>query len=211
MTQGTKHAHVYVGADQASDAAAIHRSAVVGTMAVTTPRYFKDATFKAVIDDEVQAGLDLGAAATDFVTAKGALANARGILDAKRRAWRKANSAAVTQVEKNDPSEQEILSYGYAVLDPNNPGLVVPSEILLKYDAAKGLLRIRVKWASGTQRCLIEISPDPAGPGTWAQLSGTGSTRALSGYAPGTYWVRAATVRAKAQSDWFGPVAVVVK
>jgi hypothetical protein len=33
----------------------------------------------------------------------------------------------------------------------------------------------------------------------------------LSGYAPGLYWVRAASVRAKAQSDYTTPVAVVVK
>jgi hypothetical protein len=64
---------------------------------------------------------------------------------------------------------------------------------------------------SGKRQCAIEISPDPAGPATFKRLDGTGMTRALQGHAAGTWWVRAATLRAKEQSDWFGPVAVIVK
>ena len=40
---------------------------------------------------------------------------------------------------------------------------------------------------------------------------GSGAKRALGGYAPGAYLVRAATLRAKERSAWFGPVVVIVK
>jgi hypothetical protein len=207
----SKFAHIYVGADQASDDAAIHRSKVVGNMAVNTPRYQNDPTFKAVINDQVQAGVDLNTAAIDVSLILASLAKVRGVLDAKRQDWRRANGAAIKQVEKTFPTEQEIQSYGYSVLTPSNSGLVAPSDIVVRYDLAKALLRIHVRWSSRGQKCVIEISTDPIGEGTWVQLDGSGCLRALSGYAPGTYWVRAATVRAKAQSEWFGPVAVIVK
>ncbi len=71
--------------------------------------------------------------------------------------------------------------------------------------------RVHVKWAVGPERCAIEISPEPVGDATWAQVEGNGCRRALAGYAPGTYWVRAASVRSTGKSAWCGPVAVIVK
>jgi hypothetical protein len=67
---------------------------------------------------------------------------------------------------------------------------------------------IRVR---GDHKCVIEISPDPVTPTSWLRLAGTGVRRTLSGYAEGTWWIRAAPTVAAEQGDWFGPVAVVVK
>jgi hypothetical protein len=43
------------------------------------------------------------------------------------------------------------------------------------------------------------------------KLDGHGATHVLTGYAPGIYWFRAASVRAKAQSAFTSPVSVSVK
>jgi hypothetical protein len=65
--------------------------------------------------------------------------------------------------------------------------------------------------SKGDHKCVIELSPDPVTPTSWVRLEGNGLRRALSGYAEGMWWIRAATSVATEQSDWFGPVAIVVK
>ena len=75
----------------------------------------------------------------------------------------------------------------------------------------------RARWAStsSTRRmypqCVIAISPDPISATSYVELQGYGRKRSLTGYAPGTYWVRACTTNADKRSAWFGPFPVVVK
>lgn len=58
---------------------------------------------------------------------------------------------------------------------------------------------------------VVDISADPTNPNSWTRLQGIGTVHTLSGYAPGTYWVRAASVRANEQSEFTSPVSVIVK
>src|SRR5215203_727482 len=79
------------------------------------------------------------------------------------------------------------------------------------FDAVKGRVQIHVNKAPGMQACVVEVSPDPAGASSWQRLPGFGAVHKLSGYAPGTYWVRAASARANQISDFAGPVSVIVR
>jgi hypothetical protein len=63
--------------------------------------------------------------------------------------------------------------------------------------------------AGARRRALV--APDPIGPATYVELPGHGRVQRVAGYAPGTYWVRACTVRATARSAWVGPISVIVK
>ena len=71
---------------------------------------------------------------------------------------------------------------------------------------------VRVQYADKKSRpCIVEISPTPVGAATYVRLEGYGVKRAVPGYASSTYEVHAATSNAQGRSDWFGPVAVIVK
>jgi hypothetical protein len=59
--------------------------------------------------------------------------------------------------------------------------------------------------------CFVEISTNPEDPAAWRRLPGVGAVHVLTDYAPGTYWVRAASARANEQSRFTEAVSVIVK
>lgn len=109
------------------------------------------------------------------------------------------------------PTPADLQSFGFVWLDKAKVGLALPTKVELRHDAVKALLHIHVRYSVRGRQCVIEISPSPVGPGTWARLEGSGVKRALTGYAPGTWWVKVATTLAHERSDWVGPFAVIVK
>jgi hypothetical protein len=212
LSQKILHPRVSIGADTASPKGLIDRAATVGTMAPLAPFYKTDATFKVVLDDFIASGVDYAAADKKVSDIEAQLTQARNDRELARKACQDCHGAAVKQVEKHSITAADVTSSGFLFLDVQRVGLVPPSEILAKYDPGKRLLNLRVKHpVRSNARCVIEISPDPVTPTSWIRLEGNGMRRALSGYADGTWWVRAATSGAAEQSDWFGPVAVVVK
>jgi hypothetical protein len=105
---------------------------------------------------------------------------------------------------------QDAASLGLAALGLTIHALAMPLGVTVKWDAKTGLIRIHVHRAPGLRSVRIQISPDPITATSWKDLPGDGATAALSGYAPGTYWVRAASAKARALSDWTTPVSVIV-
>jgi hypothetical protein len=170
-----------------------------------------DAAFKDAVDKLIQSGLDLDAAEVQVTQLEAALIKAKSSRDARRNAYDKAYGLCSTNVENYSTKPEDVHGFGFAVLTRTAQAFGPPVNIEAKYDAAKEVLRIRVLYTSGQHQCAIEISPDPASPESYTRLDGTGVIQTLSGYAPGTWWVRAATLRSKGRSEWFGPVAVVVK
>jgi hypothetical protein len=211
MTTAMTNVHVDVGSDKLSIKTRTDRANVVGKMAPATPLYQSDPFFKDTVDKLVQSGVDLGNAESEVVQLEAALVKARSSLDARRGAFDKAHGLCATHVETHSDKPEDVHGLGFGVLVKTAQVFAPPVNIEARYDAAKDVLRIHVIYTSGQHQCAIEISPDPVTPDSYKRLDGTGVTQALSGYAPGTYWVRAASVRSKNRSDWFGPVAVVVK
>ena len=211
MTNGMNNIRVDLGGDKDSDKTRIRRASVVSSLAILTPLYQSDLSFKDSVDKLVQAGTDLATAESQVNQLEATLVKARGSRDTKRNAYDKAHSVCAAKVESLSTIPEDVQSYGFAVLSKNAPGIVPPSDIVVKYDVAKGAIRVRVIYLSGKYRCAIEIGSDPKDPASFKRVDGAGMTRALHGYAAGTWWIRAATLSAKEQSDWFGPVAVLVK
>lgn len=211
MTIGLTNVHVDMGSDKISDKTRVDRAGVVGAMAPKTPLYQKDAGFKDSVDTLVQAGADLDDAEKQVAQLEAELSVARAAQEARRNAYDKAYGLCTAGVEKHSTTPGDIQSYGFVVLAKNVQGLVAPMNIEVKFDPAKGAIRVHVTYVSGKHQCAIEVSTNPADPNSWKRIDGTGVTQTLTGYPPGTWWVRAATLRAKERSDWFGPVAVVVK
>ena len=126
--------------------------------------------------------------------------------------WDAAHGVFVTNVEANAKVPADITGSGLLLADRTPHLLEPPMGLLAMFDLKKSLIRATVQRpAPGKQMCLVEISPDPVGPATFKALKGYGARRTLSGYAPGTWWLRAALVDAGDQSDYFGPVSVIVK
>jgi hypothetical protein len=106
---------------------------------------------------------------------------------------------------------EDATSLGLAATGPAIYSLAMPISVSVKWDVERRLIRIRVQRAPGLRAVRIEISPDPMTATSFMELDGDGSTAALAGYAPGTYWVRAAMVRARERSELTTPVSVIVK
>jgi hypothetical protein len=210
-TQADPSPHVDQGGDKTNDGTRIARAASVTTAATKLPRYTSDATFKGAVDGLGNAGNALKTAVSAVTTADAAAHLARTGRDTQRSVYNKAYGVAVKLVEQDAVSKADIEDAGFVFLDPSHPGLILPSGIAVKYDGKHSLIRVHVLYAAGRRPCVVEISVDPVTATSWQRLSGNGVMRALSGYAPGTYWIHAATVRAQNQSAWFGPVSVLVK
>jgi hypothetical protein len=202
---------VDVAADRISNKARIERAMGVAGVAPQTPRYQGDVAFKQSIDRLIQGGSDLENAEKDVAAAELALANARVVRDAQQDAYDKAHAVCAKLIDGGSRTPADVTQYGFSVFEEKPRGLEMPNNIRLKYDPVKEILRIHVWYPSGRHTCAIEISPAPYSEATFQRLEGNGVTRALRGYAPGTWWVRAATTLGAQRSEWFGPVAVIVK
>ena len=211
MSTGITNVHVDVGADKVSIKTRSDRAVIVGKMATVTPLYQSDPFFKDTVDKLVHAGQDLDSADAVVTQLEAELIKARSTRDVQRSAYDKAHGLCSISVETHSARSEDVHGFGFAVQSRATQVFAPPASVEARYDAAKGVIRIHAHYASGHHQCAIEISPDPVGPGSYKRLDGSGVTQTLAGYAPGTYWVRAATVRAKDRTDWFGPVAVVVK
>jgi hypothetical protein len=211
MSKGIPSIRVRVGPDRASDTATTSRAAVVGEMAAKTPLYQTDPSFKAAVDDYAAAGDALVEADVDVAAAKALLAKARSVREAKRAACRQAQGVCVAQIQQHATTPADATACGFLLFDPVQRGLMLPREISLKYDAEKRFVRVHVKYTSGKHKVALELSPDPVTDTSWVRIDATGMRQTFKDLAPGTWWFRAATLGASSRSDWFGPVAVIVR
>ena len=209
--KNVQQAIVNVGADTANSAALTARAKVVGKMAPLTSLYLNNLAFKASVDDYVTSGTALTDAETKVTNLEAQATQARGDRDKARATCRSCHSVCVAQVEKNSPTAADLQAYGFLQLEVVKLNGVLPTGILFSVNHTTQLTEVHVKFPGRARQCVVEVSPEPVTPTSWHRLDGHGAKRVLTGYAPGTYWVRAATSLADGRSDWFGPVAVVIK
>lgn len=200
------------GVDNASSDALVARAETVGTAAPSSPVYTGNSTCKAAIDEFVASGPPVVAANKKVTNLEQQLVQARNDRDALVQVCTSAYVAACTQVEKHSVTQADVESCGFVALDIVKKGLLLPTAILATFERATGNILIHVKYGDKkSHQCIVEISPTPVGPTTYVRLEGYGVKRTVPGYGPGTYEVHAATANAGGRSDWFGPVAVIVK
>lgn len=184
---------------------------VVATVAPKSPLYIAVPALQDAGVAVVNAGAAVSAAEAAVSAAENALATARGIRDTKVVEFDAAYGVYVALAEKSCATPEDVTGLGLPVLDKGAYPLAAPIGVQARFDILRRLLCIRVKHAPGMRSCVIEISTDPADPTAWKRLNGVGAVHALKGYAPGMYWVRAASVRANEQSDFTTPIPVIVK
>jgi outer membrane murein-binding lipoprotein Lpp len=203
---------VSIGPDVATQQTLIERGGKVGTLAPNTAQYQSNPGFKTTIDEFVTSTQKLDASQTKVSNLEAQLAQARADRDQAQLDAEDAHGAAAKAVEKVSVTPADVQSYGFASLDVVKTGLILPVGILASYNHTTKTIHVHVKYPAGIhgKRCILEISPDPAGPTTYHRVDGDGIRRALTGFMPGTYWLHAATSAAGGRSDWFGPVSVIV-
>jgi len=199
------------GVDKLSTQARIDRGTQMGKAIPTSTLYTSVLPVKAACDTVVLAGTALATANTAATAAELAAATARSLRDIKQGTFDTVNAICITTVEHYATTPADIQGVAYVLLIPNNNGLAMLSGMTVRFDPVLGLVDIEMKHPAGVTRCLLEVSPDPVTATSWQRVSGDGLRRKLSGYAPGTYWFRAATMRASAQSPFTTPISVVVK
>jgi hypothetical protein len=146
----------------------------------------------------------VGALENELTTARATLANT--VVD-----WDSFYDVFVTVARLYCKTAEDATSLGLAAVGLTIHALAVPLGVTVKWDPKTGLIRIHVHRAPGLRSVRLQISPDPVTAASWKDLPGDGATAALSGYAPGTWWVRAASAKAREVSDWTTPVSVIVK
>jgi hypothetical protein len=204
-----------VAGDKVDDDKRIARYKVVSTMAVTLPAYANDPGFKAVVDGYLAAGKSFSTDVDASKNAEAAASLARTARDGGRAILDNAYDACVASVWNHAVTIEDVKGAGFVVLqaEPVSTVIEMPTALLVKFDPVHSAIALHVMFATKGKRrqVYVEVSPDPVGPTTWKRLDTTGVKQRLLGFAPGTWWLRAAAFRAKTRSDWVGPVSVVVK
>lgn len=199
-----------VGDDKASPESRVSRGVKVGSLAVQSPLY-QQPEIKAGVDALVadtaalQGGMDACAAAVS------AARKARSELGLLLHSWDRSYDLLLAAGEKRCASEGDGTSLGLNVRPKTSHAFAMPAAVSAKYDPARGLLRITVTRAPGRCSLSVQVSQDPADEAAWVELPGDGAMHVIKNPAPGTWWVRARSRRARMTSDFTTPVSVVVK
>ena len=202
--------HVEVSADKKSYASRTSRAQVVATNGPNSPIWKASSEVEGAGTKLVAAGTALDAAAAKIEAIQSDLETAINNFVTKTNEFDGSYDiySALAQARATKP--QDITGLGLTVLTRNSYALAAPLAINVKYDVLEGLLHVHVKRAPGMSACIVEISQTPNDPASWKRLLGISAVHKLSGYAPGTYWVRAACVRANEMSEFTVPVSVIV-
>lgn len=181
------------------------------TMGAQAPQSAFYPTVKDSCDDVVVEGIKLAAAEAGVNSALAQLANAREERDSAVVRYDNALNLLVSDVEKHAAKPADVTSLTLTIQERQSHALEMPTGLSVRFDAAKNVLRVLVDLPPGAASCLLEVSVDPANPASWKRVTGDGARRTLTGYAPGTYAFRAASVRANDESEPTAPVSVIVK
>ena len=138
------------------------------------------------------------------------LATERGALLDLTVDWDSSYDVFVSTARLYCVTDQDAKSLGLPAAGPATYPLAPPLSVTVVFDTKLSLLRIRVERPAGLKAVRLEISPDPMTATSFKALDGEGATAKLSGYPPGTYWVRAAMIRSRQLSTYTTPVSVVV-
>jgi hypothetical protein len=197
--------------DKASAKTREDRSLAVGAVAPSSPIWQAQPSLQTAGNKLVAAGANLKAGADLINALETQLTAARSAFGGLMLDWDMAFDGWAVSVEELTTEPAEIAALGSEVLDVAKHALLVPLGVTASYDARKAIIRVHVHRAGGEHPCIVEISPDPIAPGSFKRLQGNAAKRNLAGYAPGTWWVRAATSNAHGESGFTDPVAIIVK
>lgn len=194
-----------------SPQARVDGACVVSANAASSPLWKGDPSIQDAGAKLIASGTALAASMGAAKALRNELEAADGVVATRVVDYDAAHAVYKAHVERVSVTPEDAASLGMTVHVRSRHALNPPVKVEAWHDMRKSLLRIHAWQAPGMQACIIEISATPEDPGSWKQLPGIGCRQALSGYGPGTYWVRAASVRASERSEFTVPVPVIVR
>jgi hypothetical protein len=199
-----------VGQDKDSVETRTARGVKVTTLAPQSP-LFQDPEVKvgilAVISDTeaLKEGVDV------WLAAQATLRQARSALVVLMSNWDRSYDMLLAAGVKHCLTADEGASLGLTVRPKTIHTFERPLSIVLKHNVVTAVLRIHVKRGPGSHSLCVQVSENPEDPTAWIELDGDGAVREIKNPAPGTWWVRAASRSARAQSEFTTPVSIIVK
>lgn len=210
MSEDQVKVHLNGSAAKASIKSRTDTAKVIATMAPASALYAKYPDVKEASDTVANLGVDVEDTQSALKTVLQQVVNMRRTLRGKLGAYDAAYTVFTAVVQRRATTPAEAASVGALPNAAKTYTLEMPVGIETKENLAKHWVRIQVKLPVGLRNCVIEISPQAAGPAGYQAITGIGTRRVLSHYPPGTYLVRAASTRATEQSKFFGPVVMIV-
>jgi hypothetical protein len=210
-TPTPKKPRVDRSADKTSIASRTARAGQVGTVGPQSPIWQAQGTVKDLGTQLAAAGVTLAADEVQVTNSDAVAAKARSKRDGDLVAYDVLYNAYFSSAEHFSTTKEDLQGLGAAVASETVYGLGAPLDLTGKYDLTKLQVVIHVKCAPGMHRCRIEIASDQAMSANLKQFPGDGARQSMGGLPPGTWWIRAAHVRAAEVSSFTGPIAVIVK
>ena len=207
----SKTLRIETGGDTVSSTTHTDRATKVGEVAPSADLYKNHPEVKKILDDLAAEGPVLVAAEDQVVKDDAQAAKSRGFRDGLVASINGTYGVAVATVEKYAVKPSDITDCGFLNQERAHYLMADPLLVTVGFDKVKELIDIRVKNAPGMRACQVELSPEPVGPASWKRLDGIAAEYHLAGYAPGTWWIRARSVRGAEVSGWTEPVPVIVK
>ena len=180
----------------------------VGQMAPTGDVFKNHPDFKGICDSVVLSGIALDGSCKNVASIKKMLEDAKTDQEQKRVEFDKSYAIFAAFLERYAKKESDVTGAGGKVGTRTYHGLELPTNLEARYDPKKKVIRAHVILPEGMRACRLEIASAAEGP--YKEVVGVAARRTLSGYAAGTYWLKAATLKGEEQSEFFGPVSVIV-
>jgi hypothetical protein len=186
------------------------RSTVVKNTAVSSPLWQLNADLKSSGTALVQAGIDLAAGESLLQSLLSQADAAEKEVASLRITWDERFNVYAGNAELAAIKPEDITNLGLTLLEESSYKLAPALAVTARYDLITSHIRILVRKPPGAFGCRIEISPNPIVPGSFQPLKGHGARRAVPGYPPGSWWVRAVITDNESESDPSPPVFVTI-
>ena len=183
----------------------------VAAQAPLSPLYTLHPDLKATADDVVAKNAALKTANDALHAALAALVTARGAELGANTAWDMAYDVYLATAAKYCTNPADAAGLALILRGTTHNPLAMPLAVTLAYNPKKDWISVHVKRAPGMDVVYMEISTDATNPALWKEVPGAGAVRLIPGPAVGTWWVRACSKTARANSDFTTPVSVIVK
>jgi hypothetical protein len=183
----------------------------IATLAPASTLYTTHGDLKTTADDVAAKNTALKAATDGLHTAEATLAKARTTVLTATADWDGAFDVYLSTSAKYCLTPDDAAGLGLAVRGSTHNPLAMPIAVFPTYSALHDYMRIRVVRAPGMDVVSVQVSPDPITATSWKELDGSGAIRTVPSPAVGTWWVRACSKTARANSDFTTPVSLIIK
>ena len=173
---------------------------------------FQNADLKAAWEAMVKANNNLKDADKALIVATAEADATRTAEEGAIVHWDACHMVYIAQAAKFSVSVEDMTTTLHLTLgERTSHAFAAPLKVEAVFEPVAATIDVTVTPAPGRPFSRVEITRSPLGSMPWVQAPGIGLTHSLTGYGPGIWLVRAASLRANKMSAFTDPVAVVVK